>query len=135
MKNRWVSVSRRLAAIPAPATLFVLALVLFVWGALVLTPWFSAPAVTAAFAGNHIYEGVIGGIYMLIGGTRLLGVIFKNKGMMLVAPYGLMMGYLFLALVRIEVVGFFPLTWVPIAACAIISGICRLAILYGGQVE
>lgn len=135
MKNRWESVARRLAAIPVPATLFVLALGLFLWGALVVSPWFDGAAVISAFGHNRLAETLLGVIYMLIGGTRIVGVAFKCKRLMLGVPYGLMMGYLYLALLRINVVGWLPLTWLPLVICAVIAGICRLAILYGGKVE
>jgi hypothetical protein len=68
---------------------------------------------------------------MILGGFRLVGAVMKSKKMMLAAPYGLMMGYLFLAMLRITVVGWTPVTWLPLIVCALIAGICRLALLYG----
>lgn len=114
--------------------MFVLALGLFVWGALVASPWFTGPADAVAFK-SPVYETVMGVIFMGIGGLRMVGVVTKSKRWMLAAPYGLMMGYLFLSLLRICAMGWFPLTWVPTFLCALIAGICRLAILYGGKVE
>lgn len=133
---KWKDLGARIAAIPVPAILFVLALGLFTWGAYTASPW-NVPGVPLekAFDNQGIYEVGLGIIYMIIGGLRIVGAFLKNKKMMLAAPFALMMGYLFLAILRITVVGWFPVTWLPLIVCSFISGICRLALLYGPNRE
>lgn len=124
---------KRLASIPIPATLFVLGLGLFIWGAYVVTPWYVPAAPVSLAFDTRWTEVALGLLYMGLGGIRVAGSLTKNKTLMLMAPYGLMMGYLFLAILRIAVVGWIPFTWLPLVVCALISGICRLALLYGPE--
>lgn len=131
MKRRVFGAGKRLATIPVPATLFVLALGLFVWGAYVVTPWYTPAAPIDIAFNTRPAEIGLGIVYMFIGGIRIFGAVFKKKRLMLFGPYGMMMGYLFLAILRITVVGLTPLTWLPLITCAVISGICRLALLHG----
>lgn len=122
----------RLATVPVPAIMFVLALNLFVWGAYTASPW-NVPSVPVAEAFDHrgIYEFILGLIYMVIGGIRATGYLLHSKKLLLAAPFAMMMGYLFLAILRIVVLGWFPVSWMPLVVCAVISGICRLALIHG----
>jgi hypothetical protein len=130
MFNKWNGVLRRLSTIPAPAVLFVLALGLFLWGAYVVSPFFQpGPAISVAFGNNRTAEYLFGFVYIAIGLLRMAGVAIGSKTILFAAPYALMMGYLFLAILEVDVVGWYPLTWVPLLICAIIGGICRLALL------
>jgi hypothetical protein len=135
ISKKWMGVARRLAAIPA-SILFVLALGLFLWGVYVVSPLFHpGPAIAVAFEHNVVAEHLAGLLYVAIGGLRMVGVMVKSKRLMLFAPYAVMMGYLFLALLEIDVVGWYPLTWVPLLVCALIAGFCRLALLYGADAK
>lgn len=122
----------RVAAIPVPAILFVLGLGLFIMGAYLVSPWYvpSAP-VNTTFDNQRSYEIGMGVLYVLLGGSNVLGMIFKNKWLKNFSATLIMMGYFFLVLLRIIVIGLIPLVWLPLLICALIAGICRLTLMLG----
>ena len=127
-------VLKHLAAIPVPAIMFVLALGLFLWGAYVVSPWYIGTApVNYTFDHQRTYEIVLGAVYMVLGGARLYGVAFKRAWLAEIGPTLVMMGYLFLALLRIVVVGWTPVSWLPLLLLAIVAAICRLALSVGRE--
>jgi hypothetical protein len=134
MISKWRGASKRLAAIPVPAILFALALGLFAWGILVVTSDYSPFGVSLVF-GNRWYRIGFGSAYITIGLWRMVGALLRSTRLLLVGPYLVMMAYLFLALLQIDVIGWYPFTWVPLGLCALIAGICRLSLLYGGDSE
>jgi hypothetical protein len=126
-------VVRRLAAIPVPAILFILALGLVVFGGYLVSPFYVSTPVIILGLGSRVFEIAVGLAFLAVGLMRIIGTIQKNKKWMLAAPFGMMLSYLFLAILRIVTVGFIPLVWIPMLLCALIAGICRLALLYGPE--
>lgn len=135
MKIRWKGHGQRIAAIPVPATLFVLALGLFLMGAYIASPWNVPSTPVARTFHQEIAEVLFGCLYMLLGAMGWLGSLINSRRLTIISPYALMMGYTFLGLLRIIVAGWFPVTWLLLFMLAIIAGICRLALAHGPEVD
>lgn len=116
---------KRLAAIPVPAILFVLALGLVVFGVGVMFP--------SNDILSPVSETVWGLGYIALGVSRIAGVLLKKEWLTDISPTLIMMGYLFLAGTQLAVVGWTPIFWLPLLLCAMIAGICRLALSLGRE--
>lgn len=117
---------------PVESVIFVISLALTIIALNIIAPWY----VISAEAASTVAAEVPGRLPEI--GLALFFLITSIPG--LIAPFnrevpnvwlewgtmGLFMSFLFMAILRVVVYGWFPLTWVTILAISISSGLLRL---------
>lgn len=110
--------------------LFVYSLGLFCFSCYILGPWYVQAGTPLSISLNQrIVEYVVGVIFILSSMPGMMAPVLDNekrRKALKLSSVLLFLIFLFLAIIRILITGFIPLTWVPLLLIALTAGGLRL---------
>ena len=111
---------------PVEGVIHIFSTGLLLYASYLLSPWYEPNYVTAVSAGlqNNAEVG-LAILYVVCSAPGIIAPFFKNKTrttLLKLASFGVFLSFLFLAVLRITLLGWLPLTWLPPVMISLASG-------------